>query len=116
MDELDYKIYKYEQAMEPNTSSQVYLARCLASGALKVGVTKNPTKRLRGLRQAYDTPVEYMILFPPDHCAGKLEAAIHRTLRSLGYSYEGEWYPNLSHKEALDIIQEVIKQHLKGAA
>lgn len=68
---------------------------------IKVGISKNPLKRLKSLKTASPTPLKILMLFDGDQ---KLEKKIHKQLaRFRTYGGGQEWFVN--NKQVINILK-----------
>lgn len=75
---------------------KIYLIKSLNEGVYKIGVSKDPNKRISQLQTGNSSPLEIMVLYESNN-AYKIEKALHRRFYHL--NEKGEWF-NLSQNEA----------------
>lgn len=84
----------------PNDMNKIYLIKSLNEGLYKIGVSKNPNKRLKEVQTGNPSPVEIVQLYETDN-AYKIESTLHN--RYSHYNTHGEWF-ELSIKEEVNFI------------
>lgn len=85
----------------------VYIIRCGRSQAFKVGVSKNPQRRLAQLQTG--CPSRLSIVFhQPVRDAWAVESTVHATLRSHGAHVMNEWF-KLSDDEVISVADQILK-------
>ena len=85
--------------------NKIYLIKSLNDGFYKIGVSKNPNKRLIELQTGNPSPVEILYLYE-SKLAYKIENSLHNR-----YSYcktHGEWF-DLSIQEEVSFIENCKK-------
>lgn len=83
----------------------IYLIRSKENGYYKIGISKNPQKRLKQLQTGNASELEIIHLYKTEY-ASKIEKTLHNL-----YSHnrlEGEWF-DLSIVEALNIKEQIKK-------
>lgn len=76
---------------------QVYLIQSLEEGYYKIGVSKNPKKRIKQLQTGNSSELKLIHSYPSEY-AHKIEKAIHNLLKHC--KKEGEWF-DMSLPDAL---------------
>ena len=84
---------------------QVYVIQSLKEGDFKIGVSKNPKKRLKQLQTGNSSELKLILTYPSEF-ANKIEKTLHNQLTR---SREiGEWF-NMSLTEALMLDEKCKK-------
>ena len=85
--------------------NKIYLIKSLNEGIYKIGVSKNPNKRLKEVQTGNPAPVEIIQLYESE-IAYKIETALHN--RYSHYNTHGEWF-ELSIMEEVSFIETCTK-------
>lgn len=83
-------------------NSSIYLIKCTEDSNYKIGVSKNPTERLRTHQTSNPFQLKLVGIYETER-AFQIEKILHRR-----YSYakkEGEWF-DLSIKEEIEFVRE----------
>lgn len=80
---------------------KIYLIKSLNEGVYKIGVSKNPNKRLKALQTGNPSPVEILYLYETEN-AYKIEKSLHN--RYSHFNTHGEWF-ELSIKEETSFME-----------
>lgn len=80
---------------------KIYLIKSLNEGVYKIGVSKNPSKRLKEVQTGNPSPVEIVQLYETNN-AYKIEKALHN--RYSHFNTHGEWF-ELSIKEEVSFLE-----------
>lgn len=80
---------------------KIYLIKSLNEGIYKIGVSKNPNKRLKEIQTGNPAPVEIVQLYETE-MAYKVEKALHN--RYSHFNTHGEWF-ELSIKEETSFLE-----------
>lgn len=80
---------------------KIYLIKSLNEGIYKIGVSKNPNKRLKEIQTGNPAPVEIVQLYETE-MAYKVEKALHN--RYSHFNTHGEWF-ELSIKEEMSFLE-----------
>ena len=83
----------------------IYLIQSTNEGYYKIGVSKDPNKRLKQLKTGNSSPLKLINSYKTD-IANKIEKILHRKYSHL--SMEGEWF-DLSISEEVKFIDECEK-------
>ena len=82
------------------------------NGCMKIGIAKDPNKRLRQLQTGHPTKLD--ILFTEEfYCRRshllKIEKLIHKNIKCIAPRMKGEWFE--IHMEDLEKIKRIITMH-----
>lgn len=80
---------------------KIYLIKSLNEGVYKIGVSKNPWKRLQEVQTGNPSPIEILYLYETEN-AYKIETALHN--RYSHFNTHGEWF-ELSIKEDFSFLE-----------
>jgi len=83
----------------------IYLIQSLEEGYYKIGVSKNPTKRLQQLQTGNSSPLKLIDTYQTEF-ADKIEKILQR--KYLHFHKEGEWF-NLSITEEVNFHKDCQK-------
>ena len=83
---------------------KIYLIKSLNEGIYKIGVSKNPNKRLKEVQTGNPAPVEIVQLYETEN-AYKIESALHN--RYSHFNTHGEWF-ELSIKEEVSFLDTCV--------
>jgi transposase-like protein len=89
-------------------SAHLYFIDAIGSNLIKIGVSKKPESRLKGLRTGSPLPLELQTVVL---CASDFEKSLHKHLESLNYHSHGEWFFKHSIDAALGYLHKQT-QHL----
>jgi DNA invertase Pin-like site-specific DNA recombinase len=97
--------------MQPNLEWGLYFIRAQGSSLVKVGISQNPTKRLKRLQTG--SP---LILYLDTFLWGVAhhEKEIHRILKSKGLHSHGEWFQSEAQAIAMEIIQKLAQSEVSS--
>ena len=88
------KRYVLVWGLTDETPTALYVVRCDTTGAMKVGITNSPEKRLAGLRTG--TPTQLRLVgcrwFRTREEARRAEKAAHILMKRHGTRIHGEWF------------------------
>lgn len=84
---------------------KIYLIKSLNEGVYKIGVSKNPNKRLKEVQTGNPSPVEILHLYETEN-AYKVEKSLHNRYSHL--NTHGEWF-ELSINEELSFMETCSK-------
>jgi hypothetical protein len=83
----------------------IYLIQSLEDGYYKIGISKNPNKRIKQLQTGNSSPLKLINYYKTDF-AEKIEGNLHRKYKNL--HKEGEWF-DLSIEQEVSFIDECKK-------
>jgi len=81
--------------------NKIYLIKSLNEGVYKIGVSKNPNKRLNDLQTGNPSPIKILYLYESEN-AYKIEKALHN--RYSHFNTHLEWF-ELSIKEEITFLE-----------
>jgi hypothetical protein len=81
--------------------NKIYLIKSLNEGVYKIGVSKNPNKRLSELQTGNPYPIEILYLYE-SNMAYKIESVLHN--RYSHFNTQLEWF-ELSIKEEVSFLE-----------
>ena len=67
----------------------LYIIQSDVTGAIKIGVSKNPEQRLRQLQTGSPYKLKLLVVV---NGKGNLERSLHKSLRAYKQSCKGEWF------------------------
>ena len=88
--------------------AHLYFIDAIGSNLIKIGVSKKPESRLKGLRTGSPLPLELQTVVL---CASSFEKSLHEHLTTLKYHSHGEWFVKESIDPALAYLHRQA-QHL----
>jgi hypothetical protein len=83
----------------------IYLIKSLSDSHYKIGVSKNPNRRLKQLQTGNSSEIKLICEYQTMN-AYKIEKVLHR--RYTHFNIDGEWF-DLSIKEEADFLNECAK-------
>jgi hypothetical protein len=95
-----YNTVTEKEAFAKKPTGYVYFVQGCCGGAIKIGFSKNPEKRLQGLQTGYPDTLRILLLVPGKE---KTEQYFHRKFEL--YRLNGEWFK--PEKVILDEIKEL---------
>jgi len=88
--------------------AHLYFIDAIGSNLIKIGASKKPESRLKGLRTGSPLPLELQTVVL---CASDFEKSLHKHLENLNYHSHGEWFFKDSIDTALGYLHKQT-QHL----
>lgn len=83
--------------------------------AHKVGISKNPLKRLKSLQTSNPNKLTILEAFPvPEHLVFKIEKECHQMLQTK-FAKRGEWFQKSTHFAIRLVIDEVIDRYINSS-
>jgi hypothetical protein len=89
----------------------IYLIQSLEEGYYKIGISKNPQRRIKELQTGNSSPLKLVETYQSEH-AGQIERTLHR--RYSHFHKNGEWFDMSISEEASFVTDcQKIEENIK---